>query len=197
MQVPELYREVNELLTTRLLPEIKYKGRSKGRRNTFGWVPWMMKYVKPPHRTPNNWKYGMLYLALRRLGDAIVPFKYDSITVNQNNVCAVHCDKGNLGSSLIVSGGDYVGGELRMEFGTHGTGCIRDWEEVDTKYKPFVFDGHRRHWNNDIISGFKWSIVYFKIEILPKWMPLFPADVNDPNRAWSLLDEHWGEEEAR
>jgi len=174
--VPEHYREVNELLTTRLLPEIKYKGKSKGRRNTFGWVNWMMKYVKIPHKSSNNEKYPELFQALRRLGDAICPFPYDSITVNQNNVCPPHRDKGNLGASMIVTGGDYEGGSFVLE-----------GEEIDTKYKPIVFDGHREHWNNPFI-GTRWSIVFFKLEILPKWQRWFPADVNDPNRDWSLLD---------
>jgi hypothetical protein len=164
------------LLTTRLLPEIKYKGKSKGRRNTFGWVNWMMKYVKIPHKSSNNEKYGALFQALRQLGDAICPFPYDSITVNQNNVCPPHRDKGNLGASMIVTGGDYEGGSFVLE-----------GEEIDTKYKPIVFDGHREHWNNPFI-GTRWSIVFFKLEILPKWQRWFPADVNDPNRGWSLLD---------
>ena len=174
--VPELYKEVNELLCDRLLPQVKYRGVDKGRRNTFGWTNWAMKYWKPPHKSANNRKYGELFLALRRLGDAIVPFKYDSITVNQNNVCAPHRDKGNLGSSLIVTGGPYENGSFVLE-----------GEEIDTKYKPLVFDGHREHWNNNF-TGFRWSIIFFKLEILPKWLPLFPADVNDPNRDWSLMD---------
>lgn len=177
MEVPELYKEVNELLTTQLLPEIKYKGKSKGRRNTFGWVNWMMKYVKPPHMSSNNWKYGTLFLALRRLGDAICPFKYDAMTVNQNNVCPPHKDKGNLGASMIVSGGDYEGGSFVLE-----------GEPIETKYTPLVFDGHREHWNEPF-TGFRWSIVFFKLEILPKWLDRFPADVNDPNRDWSLMED--------
>jgi hypothetical protein len=160
--VPELYQEVNRLLTTRLLPQVNYKGKPKGRRNTFGWTNWMMKYVKPPHATPNNLKYEELYQALRQLGDAICPFPYDSITVNQNNICPPHRDKGNLGASLLVTGGDYEGGS-------------------------FVMEGERIDWNEPF-TGFRWSIIYFKLEILPKWLPLFPADVNDPNREWSLMD---------
>jgi hypothetical protein len=177
MDVPELYREVNNILSNHLLPEIKYRGKSKGRRNTFGWTNWMMKYVKPPHKCANNRKYGLLFLALKRLGDAIVPFAYDSITVNQNNVCPPHRDKGNLGASMIVTGGDYDGGSFVME-----------GQEIDTKYKPLVFDGHREHWNNPF-TGTRWSIIFFKLEILPKWRSLFPADVNDPNREWGLMDE--------
>jgi len=176
MEVPELYEEVNRLLTTKLLPKVTYRGVDKGRRNTFGWVNWMMKYVKPPHITPNNIKYGELYLALRRLGDAICPFAYDSITVNQCNVGPPHRDKGNLGLSMLVSGGDYEGGSFVLE-----------GQEIDTKYKPYIFDGHRLHWNNPF-TGFRWSIVFFKLEILPKWLSNFPDDVNDPERSWSLLD---------
>jgi len=121
----------------------------------------------------------MLFLALKRLGDAIVPFAYDSITVNQNNVCIPHKDKGNLGASLIVSGGDYEQGSFVIE-----------GEQIETKYTPVVFDGHRLHWNEPF-TGMRWSIVFFKLEILPKWLHLFPGDVNDPNRPWSLMDSEW------
>lgn len=176
-EVPELFKEVNRLLTSRLLPVIKYKGKSKGRRNTFGWTNWMMKYARPPHWCSNNLKYSELYLALRHLGDAICPFAYDSITVNQNNVCAPHKDKGNLGASMIITGGDYEGGSFMLE-----------GEPIDTRYRPLVFDGHREHWNEPFI-GTRWSIIFFKLEILPKWLDRFPADVNDPNREWSLMDQ--------
>jgi hypothetical protein len=185
MAVPELYQEVNRLLTTRLLPEIKYNGKggmkvSKGRRNTFGFIGHCMKYVYAPRYSSMNLKYAELYLALRRLGDAIVPFRYDAITVNQNNICGPHRDKGNLGSSLLVTGGDYEGGSFVLE-----------GEEQDTRYNPIVFDGHRLHWNNPF-TGMRWSIIFFKIEILPKWQHMFPADVNDPNRDWSLLRDYDG-----
>ena len=190
MEVPELYKEINEMLTFRLLPPRNQEKihKIKGRRNTFGFINHRMKYYKPPHLSAMNAKYAEIYNALRRLGDAIVPFAYDGITVNQNNVCPLHYDKGNLGSSLIVSGGEYEGGELRIEKGIRTSGPVGEWEEIDTCYNPFVFDGHRRHWNNDITSGFKWSVVFFKLEILPKWLPAFPTDVNDPNREYSLID---------
>ena len=184
----EIYNEIDTLLRSRLLPEIKYVGKSKGRRNTFGIVYRMAKKWKPPHPTPLNKKYKDIYEALVRLGDAIVPFKYDSITVNQNNVCKIHADKGNLGASLIVSGGDYKGGELNIEHTAYQTGPVIEWKTIDTKYKPLVFDGACRHWNNDILSGFKWSVVFYKIEMIPKWIPLFPEDINDPNREYSLID---------
>ena len=180
MSVPELYQEVNRLLTTRLLPEVKYHQKSKGRRNTFGFIGHCMKYVYPPRFSSMNLKYAELYLALRRLGDAIVPFRYDAITVNQNNICQPHRDKGNLGSSLLVTGGDYEGGSFVIE-----------GEEIETKYNPVVFDGHRLHWNEPF-TGMRWSVIFFKIEILPKWQYMFRADVNDPNRDWSLLRDYDG-----
>ena len=182
MSVPELYQEVNRLLTTRLLP---FRGQEKvhkikGRRNTFGFISHRMRYAYPPRFSSMNLKYAELYLALRRLGDAIVPFRYDAITVNQNNICPPHKDSGNLGSSLLVTGGDYEGGSFVIE-----------GEEIETKYNPVVFDGHRLHWNNPF-TGMRWSVIYFKIEILPKWLHMFPADVNDPNRDWSLLRDYDG-----
>ena len=175
--VPSLYRDVDRLLQARRLPESKCKGKSKGRRQTFGVVPHIFKHFKPPTHSNMNTKFPELYEALRQLGDQIVPFAYDAITVNQNNVMAPHTDKGNLGSSVLVTGGDYTGGYFVLE------GCPKE-----TRYTPICFNGDTQlHWNEPF-EGRRWSIIYFKIQIPRKFLRLYRDDVLDPNREWSLID---------
>jgi hypothetical protein len=175
--VPSLYRDVDRLLQSYRIPESVCKGKSKGRRQTFGVVAHIFKHYKPPAQSSMNRKYPELYSALRRLGDQIVPFAYDAITVNQNNVMPPHKDTGNLGSSILVTGGDYTGGYFVLE-----------GSPVETKYTPVCFNGDTHlHWNEPF-EGRRWSIIYFKIQVPSKFLPLYPHDVLDPNREWSLID---------
>lgn len=175
-EVPELFKEVNRLLTNRLLPAVKYKGNIKKRRISFGLTN--LKYGRPPHVCLNNLKYSELYLALRHLGDAICPFAYDAMTVTQHGQFPEldHTVKGSLGNSMIVTGGDYRAGDFVLE-----------GERINTQYRPLVFDMKRGHRHEPFV-GFRWSIVFFKLEVSSKWLDQFPADVNDPNREWSLMD---------
>lgn len=173
---PDLFKEVEDLIRTTNIPNVTYQGTPKGRRITFGYVPPMMRYVHEPKPSAQNKNHPALYRALLKLGNAICPFPYDAITVNKNNVCRPHVDKNNLGASLIVTGGDYEGGSFMLE-----------GNPIETRYTPVCFDGSRLHWNEPF-TGYRWSIVFFKLEVLPKFLPLFKADVNDPNRVWSMLD---------
>jgi hypothetical protein len=96
-------------------------------------------------------KYPEVYNALKKLGDSIVPFNWNGIQINKNGVCNPHKDKNNIGLSLIVSVGNFTGGEL----------IINDIE-YDTYLKPLLFDGKNNiHYNNKIISGTKYSITFF------------------------------------
>jgi hypothetical protein len=97
-------------------------------------------------------KFPELYAEIVRIGKLFVPFDFQSIFLNHNVCCPPHKDKGNNGASLIISFGDYTGGELVTE----GFG------EFVTKNKPLIFDGSQvMHWNNPITSGDKYSLIYF------------------------------------
>ena len=173
---PILFREVEDLIRITNIPFISYHGKPKGRRITFGVVPPIFRYVHEPRPSAQNKNHPALYKALVQLGDAICPFAYDAITVNKNNICLPHVDKNNLGSSLLVSGGDYEGGSF-----------VLDGVPIETRYTPVCFDGSKQHWNEPF-TGFRWSIVFFKIEVLPKFLHMFKSDVLDPNREWSIRE---------
>jgi hypothetical protein len=100
----------------------------------------------------NSKKHPELYDALMRLGKTIVPFPFNAIHVNNNVVCPRHLDPYNTGSSVIVSIGDYEGCELEIEgFGVFDTNC-----------HPLLFNGAKYyHWNKPLISGDKYSFVFF------------------------------------
>jgi hypothetical protein len=177
MSLSELYKNVERLLTKYNLPEQKYKGKSKGRRNTFGIVCHVLKYTRPPFPCSNNTRYPELYQALRDLGDQIVPFTYDAICINQNTVMGPHKDVGNLGSSLLMTLGNHTGGAFVLE-----------GVPQDTLYNPIVFNGDTHtHWAEPF-EGTRFSVIYFKIMIPDKFLHLYPNDVNDPNREYSLMD---------
>lgn len=171
----EEYREIEELLKKPLPINSWRKGVGVGRTQVFGFCRRMSYY---PWYVRNNKRYPELYKSLCELGKRICPFAFDAIQVNQNMECKAHVDKGNLGLSVIVSGGDYTGGELVVE-----------GEVKETRYKPLVFDGGKnRHWNNPITSGNKWSIVYFKISVPEIFRSKYPEDVNNVERTYSLID---------
>lgn len=94
-----------------------------------------------------------IYQAVLELGQAICPFEFEAIQLNCNVVCPPHKDPGNVGDSVIVSFGDYSGGELNIDdFGTYDTNC-----------RPLLFNGAKyTHWNNPITDGTKYSLVFFK-----------------------------------
>lgn len=101
-----------------------------------------------------NTKKPKIWELLQAYG-ATVPVPWTSIQINQNCVCAKHKDKNNVGDSYLVSLGDYTGGELVVE----GT-------PYDTSKNGIVFNGSElEHWNNEIVSGNKWSIVFFPAPI--------------------------------
>lgn len=89
---------------------------------------------------------------IMRIGREICPFNFTSIQLNNNTVCPPHYDSKNMGSSMLVSFGDYTGCNIVIE------GII-----YDAKYKPIIFNGsEREHWNTDDLSGNKYSLVYYK-----------------------------------
>ena len=172
-----LYAEAERLLNKYTLPEQNREGRYKGRRNTFGVVCCLLKHTRPPKPANNNRHYPELFEALRALGDAIVPFTYDAITINQNTVIPKHKDKGNLGASLLITMGNYTGGRFML-----------GEEPQDTLYNPIVFNGDEVEHYGEPFEGTRFSVIYFKITIPTKFLSLFPEGVNDPNRDYSLMD---------
>lgn len=100
----------------------------------------------------NSKRMPKIYEEVCRIGKLICPFEFSAIHLNHNVQCPRHIDGNNAGKSVIISIGDYTGGSLFIE----GKG------EFVTKNKPLIFDGGKfYHWNAPIVSGNKYSLVFF------------------------------------
>ena len=81
-------------------------------------------------------------------------FDFTTIQINKNCVCMPHLDSSNVGESILVSFGDYTGGQLNIK--------DRDTiTSIDTDLQPIKFNGSKYfHWNNTF-EGTKYSIVFY------------------------------------
>lgn len=97
-------------------------------------------------------KYPKIHDEIMRIGHAICSFDFTSVQLNNNTVCPLHCDSKNVGSSLLISFGDYTGCNI-----------VIDGVMYDAKYKPIIFNGsEREHWNTDDLTGNKYSLVFYR-----------------------------------
>lgn len=97
-------------------------------------------------------KHPEIHDEIMRLGREICPFDFTSVQLNNNTVCPLHCDSKNVGSSLLISFGDYSGCNI-----------VIDGTMYDARYKPIIFNGsEREHWNTDDLVGNKYSLVFYR-----------------------------------
>ena len=97
----------------------------------------------------------ILYNELLRCGKAICPFDFTMIQLNKNLECPLHKDSKNAGYSMLVSIGDYEGGETVVEYPDNHT-------EYDIKNKFASFNGSRyTHWTKPF-EGKRYSLVFYK-----------------------------------
>lgn len=97
-------------------------------------------------------KYPELWNEVKRLGDLIVPFEWNSCHINHNVVCPPHKDSGNISRSCIISFGNYTGCDLIVE-----------GVKQETHYTPLIFDGTTNtHWNTNDLVGNRYSLVFYK-----------------------------------
>lgn len=101
-------------------------------------------------------KHPELYECLLNISKKYFPeHNWKTIQLNHNVVCTPHTDKYNNGKSIIFSVGDYTGCNLMIET-TEGI------EELDTRNKITSFEGARyKHWNTPLLSGQKYSFVFY------------------------------------
>jgi hypothetical protein len=95
-------------------------------------------------------KHPEIYQEIMRIGKEIVPFEFNSVQVNRNLQCPPHKDSRNVGDSVLVSFGDYDGGEIMVE-----------GKKYNAYHSPVMFNGAElEHWNMPI-NGDKFSLVFF------------------------------------
>ena len=147
------FAELERLLKKKCIPK---KNSTNSRRN-FG-DHRSVTYGLTKGRFNKN--IGLSYYSLRnpeifeeivKIGEKYCPFAFTSIHLNHNVTCPRHKDSGNIGDSMIVSFGEYSGGNLVIE-----------GDVYDAKYNPIIFNGaEKEHWNTDDLQGNKYSLVYF------------------------------------
>lgn len=96
-------------------------------------------------------KFPELKKKIWRLGHKIVPFKFTTVQVNYNYKTKPHIDKNNVGSSVIVGLGDYVGGDV-----------IVSGRRYDIKYRPLMFNGAKHIHSTSAYKGDRYSLVFFR-----------------------------------
>lgn len=137
---------------------IPFQAGSSGRARTFGkHRACTFGLIKPRGKkqyvmSAASVRHPEVHDELMRLGEKFCPVDFTSIHINHNVVCPRHIDPKNVGNSMIVSIGDYEGGELVVE----------GVETYNAKYHPLIFNGALfHHWNNPITSGNKYSLIFF------------------------------------
>ena len=126
------------------------RGFGSHRCTTFGIVRARYKNLvglsRPSHHHPE------IYQEITRIGRLLAPdFPFTSIHLNKNVICPPHTDATNVGTSMVVSLGDYTGCSL-----------VVGGEEVDTRHRGVIFDGTKiTHYNNPNLTGTKYSLVYY------------------------------------
>jgi hypothetical protein len=92
----------------------------------------------------------------RRFADLHLPnFKYTQVQININFLSPPHFDGANIGESVIVGLGNYVGGKLIVE---QEDKIIKQ----DIHHRPFKFNGSKyKHYVNAVESGDRYTLVFF------------------------------------
>jgi hypothetical protein len=160
---PEILPIINKNETESLLSMLQKKtiplnSNNSGRSASFGThraTPLGFikgRFTKKYELSSFSKKNPKIYQEVLRIGKLICPFEFESIYLNHNVVCPRHLDPYNSGESVIFSIGEYEGGEL----------VIEGYGEFNINHTPIKFDGGKSyHWNKNIISGNKYSLVFF------------------------------------
>ena len=108
-------------------------------------------------RTPvecvNNDKFPSIYKQLKKLIYEIdKDFIWNTITINHNFQCLPHYDKANKSPSIILTLGDFTGGEFVVE------DC-----PFDVKWRPLMMNGSVcKHWTAPF-KGDRYSIIFYNV----------------------------------
>jgi hypothetical protein len=156
---PKEFSKLYEMLEKIKLP-IK-QGKTIGRANfteKHRACSWGMSYHFTRHiiheKSLMSKKYPEIHDELMRIGRLIchsVCQPFTTIYMNKNIQCDPHKDTSNHGDLIIVSFGEYEGGDLIIE-----------GERACAKYHPILFDGAKyEHWNPKDLVGTKYSLVFF------------------------------------
>lgn len=151
--IPEsAFEEIIKELERQPLEWNKYRTTSgEGRSQAFGLVN---RRCLPVDYCRQCWKRPYLYKLLLDFGRQYIDIPFTSITVNQNYKAEKHRDKGNVGESVVVSFGDFTGGELKIYEGP--------LEGIhDIRHKPIKADFSKIFHSVEPYTGTRYSLVFY------------------------------------
>jgi hypothetical protein len=155
----ELFDKIYELLNQIKIP-YKADGNKKNSNGRLGFPKYRGavfgtvrgRYSGKIDLSAMSKKFPEIYEEIIRIGKEIVPFEFETIQLNHNLTCPKHKDKNNITPSVLVSFGEYTGGNIVVE-----------GEIYDAKNTPIIFNGSLlEHWNTPDLEGNKYSLVFFK-----------------------------------
>ena len=139
--------------------KITFNKNKQGRARTFGdHYGFVLGYIvtrvgQKYQLSKQTKKNPELYDLIKQFGEKYFPSQFSSIQVNKNVTCPRHLDKKNVGNSMLVSFGNYEGGNI----------VIEPYGELSAKYHPIIFNGSELyHYNTPILNGTKYSLVFYK-----------------------------------
>jgi hypothetical protein len=97
-------------------------------------------------------KHNDIHDEVFKIGAKICPFVFNAVHLNQNVVCPPHVDSNNASASVLVSFGEYSGGNI-----------VVNGLEYNAYCQPVKFDGTKLiHWNTPLEEGSnKYSLVFY------------------------------------
>lgn len=96
-------------------------------------------------------QYPKLFELLAEYGRSLSDLPFTTITINKNVLCPPHKDSRNVGLTMIIGLGDYVGGELVVK-----------GEHIDIHGKPYYFNGYLDEHYNLPWTGDRYSLMFYK-----------------------------------
>lgn len=112
-------------------------------------------YNRPFHGYITRGTDTILYQTCKHLIEKYYPdFQFTTIQFNKNIQCKRHRDGRNVGTSVILSVGNYDGGLLVVEA---DSGLI----EVDTRNRLTEFNGSKHYHYNTEFTGNRYSVIFF------------------------------------
>jgi len=123
------------------------RGFPKHRATTFGITRARYSGKVGPSWATLRWPH--IWEEIQKIGNHL-QFEFTSVQLNHNVCCPLHKDTNNVGDSLLISFGEYTGGEI-----------VIDGETKNAYHNPIIFNGYELEHYNLPHEGNKYSLVFF------------------------------------
>jgi hypothetical protein len=115
-------------------------------------VPFGISRARYSAKVGPSWaslKYPHIWEEIQKIGNHF-NFKFTTVQLNHNLQCPPHKDGNNVGDSLLISFGEYTGGEI-----------VINGEIKNAYHNPIIFNGYELEHCNLPHEGNKYSLVFF------------------------------------